>query len=154
MGEQMTRAGFNKLKEKLETLKKRRARISQTIGAAREEGDLKENSGYHAAKEEQGLNEMRIKELEAKIEDAEIVNLSKMPKKDCVRLNTTVKLKNIKSKEEFTYTLVSSAEADVFENKIATDSPIGSAIVNCKKGETVTVEAPAGTIKYKIVELS
>ena len=97
---------------------------------------------------------MRIKELESKLEEAEIVTPSKMPKKDHVGLNTTVKIVNIKSKESFTYTLVSSAEADVFENKIAPDSPIGSAIVGCKKGETVTVDAPAGKIQYKIVEIS
>ncbi len=153
MSEHLTKKSFEKLKKKLEELKKRRPVISKAIGEAREHGDLKENSAYHAAKEEQGLNEMRIRELEAKLGDVTIVDEKDLAKKDIVRLGSTVKIKAIKSGEEFEYTLVSAMEADILEGKISPDSPLGGELVKRKKGEVIEVEAPAGLIKYKILEI-
>jgi len=153
MAELMTKQSFEKLKNKLETLKKKRAKISKTIGEAREEGDLKENAGYHAAKEEQGLNEMRIRELESKLGNVTIVDEKDLSKKDRVTLGSVVKIKALKSGEEFEYTLVSAMEADILEYKISPDSPLGGELINRKPGETIEVEAPAGLIKYKILEI-
>jgi len=153
MAELMTKQSFEKLKKKLETLKKKRAKISKTIGEAREEGDLKENAGYHAAKEEQGLNEMRIRELESKLGNVTIVDEKNLPRKDQITLGSTVKIKELKSGEEFKYTLVSAMESDVLEYKISPDSPLGGELINRKAGETIEVEAPAGLIKYKILEI-
>ena len=153
MGERLTKKSYEKLKTKLESLKNKRAAISKAIGEAREEGDLKENAGYHAAKEEQGLNEMHIRELETKLEGVAIIDEKDMQRKDIVTLGSTVKIKAIKSGDEFEYTLVSAMEADILESKISPDSPLGGELVKRKKGEVIEVEAPAGLIKYKILEI-
>jgi transcription elongation factor GreA len=154
MAEQMTKEGYEKLKQKLEELKAKRPKISKAIGEAREHGDLRENSAYHAAKEEQGLNEMRIREMEAKIETAIIVDPSQMPKGDRVILGSTVKIKALDNGDEFEYTLVSASEADVLEKKISPESPIGEAILNQEKGSVVEVEIPRGLVKYRIMEIT
>lgn len=153
MGERLTKKSYEKLNKKLESLKKKRATISKAIGEAREEGDLKENAGYHAAKEEQGLNEMHIRELETKLSDVTIVDEKDLKKNDMVRLGSTVKIKAVKSGDEFEYTLVSAMETDILEGKISPDSPLGGELVKRKKGEVIEVEAPAGLIKYKILEI-
>ncbi len=151
MAEMMTREAHKKLQQKLEELKKRRAVISKTIGEAREHGDLRENSAYHTAKDEQGLNEMRIKELEAKLEHVTVVD--KMPEGEGVRLGSTVKLEMLDSERICEYTLVSAMEADVLENKISPDSPVGGALIGAKVGDVIEVEAPRGLVKYKILEI-
>ncbi len=148
---EMTKESYEKLKQKLEELKKRRGVISKTIGEAREHGDLRENSAYHTAKDEQGLNEMRIKELEAKLEHVTVVD--KMPEGEGVRLGSTVKLEMLGSERICEYTLVSAMEADVLENKISPDSPVGGALLGAKVGEVIEVEAPRGLIRYKILEI-
>jgi transcription elongation factor GreA len=151
MGDYMTKENYEKIKEKLVELKKRRTVISKTIGEAREHGDLKENSAYHAAKEEQGLNEMRIREFEAKLENATIADQSQLGKSDAVTLGSKVRLKALDTGKEVEYTLVSEEEADPLEDKISTESPIGGAIVNEKAGAVVAVETPRGLVKYKIL---
>ncbi|MFC1637385.1 GreA/GreB family elongation factor [Candidatus Margulisiibacteriota bacterium] len=108
---------------------------------------------YQAAKEEQGLNEMRIRDLEARIATAVVVSTRDLPKSDTVRLNSTVKIKALDSGEEMEYTIVSDIDADVLESKISTDSPIGGAVFKCKKGEVVTAELPRGEVKFKILEV-
>ncbi len=148
----MTREGYQKMQAKLEELKKRRAGISKTIGEAREGGDLRENSAYHEAKKEQGLNEMRIKELEAKLETARIVEKDTLPKSE-IALGSKVRIKALDSGDEFEYEIVSESDADVFENKISTDSPIGAALYGEKKGAVVEVELPRGKVKYKVLEI-
>jgi transcription elongation factor GreA len=153
MGEQVTKKAFEKMKSKLKGLKGRRAKISKAIGEAREHGDLKENSAYHAAKEEQGLNEMRIRDLEARIASARVVSEQDLPKSDRVRLNSTVRIKALDTGDEMEFTIVPEIDADVLENKISTDSPIGGAVINCKKGEVVEVEVPRGEVKFKILEV-
>ncbi|MBU0501849.1 MAG: transcription elongation factor GreA [bacterium] len=154
MGEYMTKEGYETAKKKLAEMKQRRPIISKAIGEAREHGDLKENSAYHAAKEEQGLNEMRIRDLEARLEGAIVVDKSKIKQKDTVTLGSVVKIKDIKSGKVFEYTIVSAVEADILEDKISPDSPIGSAVIRAKKGEVVEVDAPKGIIKYKIIEIN
>ena len=129
------------------------ARSSPKQSAKREHGDLKENSAYHAAKDEQGLNEMRIREFEAKLENATIVEKAEAAKSDVVTLGSLARLKALDTGKEVEYTLVSEEEADPLENKISTASPIGGAIVNEKAGAVVEVETPRGLVKYKILEI-
>jgi len=153
MAEKVTKKAHEKMKAKLKELKDKRPRISKEIGIAREHGDLKENSAYHAAKEEQGLNEMRVRDLEARVENAIVVKASDMPKGDVVRLNSTVKIKALDSGQEMKYTIVPEIDADVLEGKISTDSPIGGAVFGAKKGEVVEAELPRGEVKFKIIEI-
>lgn len=153
MGEYLTKENLEKMQAKLDGLKKRRAVISKTIGEAREHGDLKENSAYHAAKDEQGLNEMRIRELEEQIAGATVVAAGEHKKSDGVSLGSTVKIKALDTGQEFEYTIVPEIEADVLEDKISTDSPIGGALINEKVGAVVEIEVPRGKVKYKILEV-
>jgi len=122
VAEYMTKKGYEQLKKKMDELKQRRTKISKTIGEAREHGDLRENSAYHAAKEEQGLNEMRIREMEAKLANAEIVEGSTAAKKDKVSLGATVKVQAVKTEREMEFTLVSASEADILEITIGESS--------------------------------
>jgi transcription elongation factor GreA len=153
MTEQMSQQSYDKLKQKLEELKKRRAVISRTIGEAREHGDLRENSAYHAAKDEQGLNEMRIRDLEAKLDNATIVEAGQLPKKNEIALNSTVRVKALDTGKVVEYKIVPEHEADVLENMISTDSPLGAALFGGKVGETVEFEAPRGLVKYQVLEI-
>ncbi|MFH1617219.1 MAG: transcription elongation factor GreA [Candidatus Margulisiibacteriota bacterium] len=153
MSERVTKSALEKMKKKLEEHKGRRAKISKAIGEARDCGDLKENSAYHAAKEEQGLNEMRIKDLETRIDTAIVVSDQDISKSDKVRLGSTVRVKALDTEDEAEYMIVSEADADVFENKISADSPIGGAVFGGKKGEVVKAELPRGEVKFKILEI-
>lgn len=153
MSERVTKSALEKMKKTVEKLKGRRAKISKTIGEAREEGDLKENAGYHAAKEEQGLNEMRIKDLEARIDTAIVVSDKDLSKSDKVRLGSTVRVKALDTDDESEYMIVSEADADVMSGKISTGSPIGGAVFGGKKGQVVKAELPRGEVKFKIIEI-
>ena len=153
MSERVTKTALEKMKKNLEELKGRRARISKAIGEARDGGDLKENSAYHAAKEEQGLNEMRIKDLETRIDTAIVVSDKDLPKSDKVRLGSTVRVKALDTEDEAEYTIVSEADTDVLSGKISTGSPIGEAVINHKKGQVVKAELPRGEVKFKIIEI-
>lgn len=153
MGEQVSKENLKKMEEKLETLKRRRGVISKTIGEARDGGDLKENSAYHAAKDEQGLNEMRIRELEAKIAGVTVVDPRDLPKSDAVRVGSTVRIKALDTEKVAEYQIVPEIEADVLEDKISTDSPIGGALIGAKKGEIVEIEVPRGLVKYQVLSV-
>lgn len=153
MGEQLSKESYAKLKEKLEALKKRRAVISKTIGEAREHGDLRENSAYHAAKDEQGLNEMRIKELESKLASVRVVDKSELNKAEGVIMGSTVRIKALDTGQESEYMIVSEHEADILEDKISPESPLGGALLGEKEGKVVEIEAPRGRVKYKILEI-
>jgi len=153
MGEQLTQKSYDNLKAKIESLKKRRAVISKTIGEARDHGDLRENSAYHAAKDEQGLNEMRIKDLEARLESATVVAKIAKGDGDAVALGSTVRIKALDTGREDEYTIVSEDEADVLENKISPQSPVGGALLGKKTGEVIEVDVPRGLVKYKILEI-
>jgi len=150
----ITREGYEKLRKELERLKKvKRRELSKEIGKARAHGDISENAEYDAAKEAQGLNEKRIAELEEKLANARILDDEKIPKDEAL-LGATVKIKDVSSSEEMEYTLVSEMEADFASGKISVTSPVGKGLLGYKKGETVEITVPAGTLKYKILSIS
>lgn len=153
-GSYLTRDGYEKLRKELEYLKTvKRRDLSSAIAAARAHGDISENAEYDAAKEAQGLNEKRIAELEGILATAQILD-DEAISKDEVLIGATVKLKDLDSGEELEYTLVSEDEADYGQNKISVSSPVGRGLLNHKKGDTVEIRVPAGTLKYKIVAIA
>ena len=153
-GNYLSSEAFEELKAKLAVLKGvKRKELAKTVGEAREGGDLKENSGYHEAKKEQGLNEAKIRDLEEKLNSATVVDTKNQPK-DRVGLGSKVKIKDLETGKEVEYTIVSEMEADIFEDKISNESPLGSALAGAKVGEVVAVEAPRGMVKYKILKIS
>lgn len=149
-----TEEGLQKLKDELQELKtKGRADMAKQIAEARDKGDLSENAEYDAAKDAQGLMEMRISELEklvgnARVKKTEDVDLSK------VSILSTAKIKNLKNGMEVKYTLVSEKEADLKAGKISYESPIGKGLLNKKVGDIAEVKAPAGTIEFEILEIT
>jgi transcription elongation factor GreA len=150
----LTREGYEKLRKELEQLKTvKRRQLSKAIGEARAHGDISENAEYDAAKEAQGLNEKKVSELEEKLATAQILDNENMSK-DEVLIGATVKLKDIGSGEELEYTLVAEEEADYSQNKISVTSPVGSGLINHKKGDTVEIKVPAGVLKYKVLGIS
>jgi len=150
----LTREGYEKLLEELEYLKtKKRRELSKAIGKARLHGDLSENAEYDAAKEAQGLNEKKVSELEEKLSRVQIIDNENIAK-DEVRVGATVKLKDLKTKEEIEYTLLSELEADFSQGKISITSPVGKALLGLKKNDTVEINIPAGTIKYKVLNIT
>lgn len=145
---------FEELTAKLAILKGvKRKELAKTVGEAREGGDLKENSGYHEAKKEQGLNEAKIRDLEEKLNSATVFDNKNQPK-DRVGMGAKVRIKDVETGKEVEYTIVSELEADIFEDKISNESPLGSALAGSKIGEVVEVEAPRGMVKYKILKIS
>ena len=145
---------FEELKAKLAYLKGvKRKELSKTVGEARDGGDLKENSGYHEAKKDQGLNESRIRDLEEKLSSAIVFDNKNQPK-DRVGMGSKVRIKDVETGKEVEYTIVSEIEADIFEDKISNQSPLGGALFGSKVGEVVEVEAPRGMVKYKILKIS
>jgi len=150
----LTRAGYEKLIQELEFLKKeKRRQLSKAIGEARAHGDISENAEYDAAKEAQGLNEKRIAELEYKISCARIIDDEGMSK-DEVLIGATVTLVDLNSQEVLEYTLVSETEADYTAGKISITSPVGAALMNHKEKETVEIKVPAGILRYQILKIS
>ena len=146
----MTAEGFLEAENELNELKNvRRPEVIQALKDARALGDLSENADYDAARNDQAQIEARIKELEYKLEHSKIVDVKKGSK---VGLGSTVTIKDSDGEEE--YNIVSSVEADPFNNKISIDSPLGSAIKNHKVGDTVEVESPNGSYKVTITKLS
>ncbi|KYG75990.1 MULTISPECIES: transcription elongation factor GreA [Roseivirga] len=149
-----TEEGLKKLKDELQELKtKGRADMAKQIAEARDKGDLSENAEYDAAKDAQGLMEMRISELEglvgnARIKKQEDVDLSK------VSILSTVKIKNLKNGMEVKYTLVSEKEADLKSGKISYESPIGKGLLNKKVGEVAEVKAPAGVMEFEVLDIT
>ncbi len=129
-----------------------RAEIAQKIKEAREQGDLSENAEYDAAKEEQRENELRIEEIESILKNAEVY-LEEDVAKDAVGLGSKVTLLDVEYDETVEYKIVGSTEVDSLNGKISNESPVGRAIVGKKKGETISVDTPAGPIKYKIIKV-
>lgn len=146
--------GLEELKEKLRYAKEvERPGIINRVAEARSLGDLKENSEYHAAKEEQGSIETKIAQLETTLARARILDTSDIDP-NTVSVLSTVKVKNLKVNKEKVYTLVSPAEVDIDNNKISIKSPIGKALLNRKLGETVEAQVPAGILKLEILEIN
>lgn len=150
----MTDAGLRKLREELDRLvNAERPKISQQIGEARDKGDLSENAEYDAAKEAQGMLEMRISKLQELVANARIIDESKLDR-NSVQILSTVKLKNTKTGAVMTYTLVAENEANVKEGKIAISTPIGRGLVGKKINEQVVINVPSGQLFLEIVEIT
>lgn len=150
----VTEEGFNNLKNELEQLKNvERPNISRQIAEARDKGDLSENAEYDAAKEAQGLLEMRIAKLEDLVANCRIIDQSKLDT-STVQILSKVKIKNKKNGACMQYTIVSSSEADLKSGKISIDTPIAKGLLGKKVGDTVDIKVPAGTIPFEIVEIS
>ena len=144
---------LKQLEDELHELKEvKRAEIAQKIKEAREQGDLSENAEYDAAKDEQRDIELRIEEIEKILKNAEVY-LEEDIASDVVGLGSTVTLLDIEYNEEVVYKIVGSTEADSLDGKISNESPVGKALVGSKKGTTITVEAPAGELKYKVLKV-
>ncbi len=149
----LTQEGYDKIKAELEDLKSRgRQEAAQAIAEARDKGDLSENAEYDAAKDAQGMLEMKISEMEARIASARIVSSSQIST-DQVNILTTVKLKNLKTNKDIEYTLVGESEANLKERKISVTSPIGKGLLGCKEGEVAEIQTPGGVIKFKIEKI-
>lgn len=150
----MTQEGYDKLKEDLKYLKHvRRREIAHDLEVARSHGDLKENAEYDAAKEAQAMNERRIAEIVEQLAVSRVLDDTNIPK-DKAYLGATVKLKDLKDGDEISYMLVAEAEADFLEDKISVTSPIGKGLLGHGIGEELEIEVPAGTLKYKILDIS
>lgn len=147
----MTIRGAEKLRAELKELKTRqRPQIVQAIADAREHGDLRENAEYHAAREQQGFCEGRIKEIEAKLADSEVIDVTRIPNTGRVIFGTTVRLYNIDSADTVSYQIVGEDEADVKNGRISVTSPIARAMMGKEEGEEIVVKAPSGDIIYEI----
>ena len=147
----MTVAGEAALRQELNRLKSEdRPRIVQAIAEAREHGDLKENAEYHAAREQQGFCEGRIQEIEGKLSNSVVIDVTTMPHTGKVIFGTTVTIINCETDEEVTYKIVGEDESDIAEKKISVTSPIARALVGKEEGDVVVVKAPGGDIEYEI----
>ncbi len=148
----MTSEGHQQIREELTRLEAERPKIAAMIAKARSYGDLKENSEYHSAKEKQGLLEATIRDLEAKLAKALIVNPETRPKGQ-VSYGSLVTIEDTNSKAQFRYKLVGPAEADPEADLISTASPVGKALLGSKTGQTVQVQTPGGLRAYTIISI-
>ena len=149
-----TEEGLKKLKDELHLLKtKGRAEIASPIAEARDKGDLSENAEYDAAKEAQGLHELKISKLEDSISNARVIDESEI-NTDKVSILSKVKVLNFSFDKEFEYTIVSEEESDLQQGKISVQSPIGKGLLGKKKGEEVSIDVPSGELKFKILNIS
>lgn len=150
----MTPEGFQRLKEELDRLIRiERPKNIQEIAEARAHGDLSENAEYHAAKERQSFIEGRIKELQAKLSIADVIDPSKINQSK-VAFGATVKVLDVEANNEYEFTLVGPEEADVKKGKISISSPVGRALLGKEVGDIAVVKAPARTIEYEILEIN
>ena len=147
----MTVEGEAALRKELNHLiKVVRPGIIEAIATAREHGDLKENAEYHAAREQQSFAEGRIQDVEGKLSNSQIIDISKMPKGDRVIFGSLVTIINIDTQETVSYRLVGDDEADVKQGKISYQSPIARALMSKEIGDVVVVKAPSGDVEYEI----
>jgi len=153
MATYLTQEGFNKKMEELSALEAQRPMIKQAIAEARDKGDLSENAEYDAAKEAQGMLEMKISQLKDLVANARILDETKLNTEEVQILNK-VKIKNVKNGMVMEYTIVADSEANLKEKKIASSTPIAQGLLGHKVGEVVEIKAPAGLMKFEIVEIS
>ena len=150
----LTQEGYDNLDKELNYLKtEKRAEIAERIKVALGFGDLSENSEYDEAKNAQAENEVKIAELENKLRHAKIIDEKEIDT-DTVQIGNTVKVLDIEFDEEIEYTIVGSTEVDLAENKISNESPLGTALLGAKKKQKVEVNAPAGIMQYKILDIT
>ena len=149
----LTAEGYEKLKEEIEYLSTaKRREVAERIKQAREFGDIQENSEYDDAKNEQAMLEQRIAMLEERLRNARVIAAGEVTS-DVVGIGSRVRLKDLDANETIEYHIVGSAEANPAEHKLSNESPVGKAIIGRKKGETVEVTAPRGSLKFKIVDI-
>jgi transcription elongation factor GreA len=149
----LTPDGYKKLQQEIEVLStEKRREIAERIRVAREFGDIAENAEYDSAKNEQAHLEARIAMLEERLKNARVVTKKEI-KSGEVSVGTKVRLRDVKANKTVEYHVVGSAEANPAENKLSNESPVGTAIMGRKKGETVEVAAPRGTLKFKIMDI-
>ena len=152
--EYLTKEGYEKLKTELEELKTtERRKVALAIAEAREKGDLSENAEYDAAKEAQGLLELKINTMEKSLASARILDVSQIDASR-VAVLTNVTIKNMKNGKTLTYKLVSETEADLKAKKISVDSPMGKGLLGKRVGEIAVVETPRGNLEFEIVDIS
>lgn len=152
MATYLTQEGYDKKMEELAALEAQRPAIKQAIAEARDKGDLSENAEYDAAKEAQGMLEMKIAKLKELVANARIIDDSKL-NTDEVQLLNTVTIKNTNNGMTMAYTIVTESEANLREHKIASNTPIAQALLGHKVGDKVKVQAPAGVIDFEIVKI-
>ncbi|MEM1115770.1 MAG: transcription elongation factor GreA [Bacteroidota bacterium] len=150
----LTEEGLQKLKDELHTARTvERQKISQEIAEARAQGDLSENAEYDAAKEAQGLLEARIAKMEETVANARVVNEAEVDASRA-RILSNVRVMNKKVKKEAVYTLVSAQEADLKQNRVSVESPIGKGLLGKEVGDVVTIKVPAGAVELEILEIT
>jgi transcription elongation factor GreA len=150
----MTLAGAEALREELHRLKTiDRPRISAAIAEARAHGDLKENAEYHAAREQQSFAEGRIQDIDGKLSNAQIIDVTKMDAQGKVIFGATVDLLNLNTEEEVTYKIVGEDEADIKAGMVSFGSPVARALIGKHSGDPVNVQAPGGDIEYEILDV-
>ncbi|WP_077754286.1 transcription elongation factor GreA [Shewanella psychrophila] len=148
----MTVVGAEQLRDELTHLKfEQRPSITQAIGTARELGDLKENAEYHAAREEQGICEARIRDIEGKLSNVQIIDVTKMENTGRIIFGTTVTVLNIDTEEEATYRIVGEDEANIKENLISVTSPIARGLIGKNLDDEVNIQTPGGITEYEII---
>jgi transcription elongation factor GreA len=149
----LTPEGYEKLKQEIDLLRgDKRREVAERIRIAREFGDIAENAEYDDAKNEQAMLEHKIAQLEDRLLTARVITKKEISK-DTVSIGSRVRLRDVAAKQTFEYRIVGSAEANPAENKLSNESPVGKAIMGHKKGETVEVTAPRGSLKFKILEI-
>ncbi|SDH55033.1 transcription elongation factor GreA [Pseudomonas flavescens] len=150
----MTIQGARALEEELAHLTKVvRPKLSQDIGEARELGDLKENAEYHAAREQQGMVEARVRDIEGRLQNAVVIDVTTIAHTGKVIFGTTVEIANVETDESVSYRIVGEDEADIKQGKISVGSPIARALIGKEEGDVVAVNTPSGLIEYEIVEV-
>lgn len=150
----LTLAGAEHLRNEVARLKNvERPLIAEAIAEARAHGDLKENAEYHAAREQQGLLEARIRHIESVLSHAQVIDVSKIHADGKIVFGATVEVLNIETEETITYQIVGDEEADLEHNKISVNSPIARALIGKEEGDEIVVKAPSGDIDYEIVSV-
>lgn len=148
----MTVQGARALEDELKHLKTElRPQITQAIAEARELGDLKENAEYHAAREQQGMVEARIRDIEGRLQNAQVIDVTALPHTGKVIFGTTVEIANTETDETVTYQIVGDDEADIKQGKLSVGSPIARALIGKEEGGVVLVKTPGGDVEYEIV---
>ena len=150
----LTKEGEKKLQEELKNLKLERPKITKAIAEAREHGDLKENAEYHAAREQQGLVEAKIKDIEFKLGNSEIIDNKSTDKKNQIIFGCTVEVLNINDNSKIKCEIVGDEEADLTKNKISFNSPIGQGLINKKVGDEITITIPKGELNLKVIDIT
>jgi transcription elongation factor GreA len=149
----LTKEGYEKLRDEIDFLSNQKRReVADRIKTAREFGDIAENAEYDDAKNEQAMLEARIAKLQERLAGARVIEKKEIAK-DVVSIGAKVRLRDVDAKQTVEYHLVGSAEANPAEHKLSNESPVGKAIIGKKKGETVEVATPRGSLKYKILEI-